>query len=108
MRVQLITFSGCPNASATREALERVLASVRVTQEIEEINTSDPATPESLRGWGSPTVLINGIDVGGQNVPGGSSCRLYADHTGVIRGVPPESLLMASVLRAVGDGDSDN
>jgi len=101
MRIQLITFAGCPNASATRAALDQALAAAGIADRIEEINTSSPETPESLRSWGSPTVLVNGEDVGGQAAPIGPSCRLYRDDDGKVQGSPPASLLSAAVLRAI-------
>ena len=101
MKVQLITFAGCPNASAAREALRRVLAAAGIVDRIEEVDTSDPDTPESLRSWGSPTVLIDGLDVGGQSTPSGPGCRLYSDDRGDVQGVPPEPLLLARVRGAM-------
>jgi hypothetical protein len=101
MRIQLITFAGCPNASATRSALERVLAAAGITDPIEEIDTSAPETAEPLRGWGSPTVLLDGKDVGEEAAPTAPSCRLYKDGEGTVHGAPPESLLSAAVRRAI-------
>jgi len=104
MRIQLITFPGCPNATATRAALDRALAAAGIADRIEEVNTSSPETPESLRGWGSPTVLLNGEDVGGQSAPAGPSCRLYRDENGKVQGAPPVALLFAAVLRVSNGG----
>ena len=48
------------------------------------IDVSDAATSPTLRQWGSPTILIDGIDVGGESAPcGGAACRLYAAGDGV-------------------------
>ena len=101
LRVQLITFPGCPNATAARAALDQALAAVGIADRTEEVNTSSPETPESLRGWGSPTILLNGEDVGGQVASTGTSCRFYRDDDGHVQGSPPASLLTAAVLRAV-------
>lgn len=101
VRIQLITFPGCPNATAARAALDQALAAAGIADRIEEVNTSSPETPESLRGWGSPTILLNGEDVGGQAAPTGPSCRLYSDEHGKVHGAPPASLLTAAVLRAI-------
>jgi len=99
MRIQLITFPECPNASAARAALERALASAGVTDGIEEVNRSDPDTPGPLRGWGSPTVLLDGEDAGGEAEPTGFGCRLYRGDDGRVQGTPPESLLSAALQR---------
>jgi hypothetical protein len=101
MRIQLITFTGCPNTSGAREALTRVLARAGIADVIEEVDTSDPRTPEALRDWGSPTVLIDGVDVGGLDAPSGPGCRLYVQARGASRGIPPESLILAGLRRAL-------
>lgn len=100
MRIQLITSPGCPHATAARAALHQAMAATGIADRIEEVNTSSPYTPESLRGWGSPTVMVDGEDAGGQATPTGPSCRLYRDDDGRVQGVPPASLLSAVVLRA--------
>ena len=100
MRIQFITFSGCPNALAAREALGRVLAASGIAGVIEDVDTSDPSTPEALRNWGSPTVLIDGVDAGGSDGPEGPGCRLYVDEHGVLQPIPPESMILAGLRRA--------
>ena len=91
MKVQLLTFAGCPNSGVAREMLRSVLASTGITASIEEVDTTAPETPDVLRGWGSPTILIDGADVEGQQ-PGGPSCRIYRDEDGRLRGSPSEAL----------------
>jgi hypothetical protein len=94
MKVQLLYFPGCPNVEAAREQLRRVVAD-RAT--IDEIDTTAPDTPASLRGWGSPTILVDGIDVAGGE-PSGSCCRLYPG--GDVRGAPSETAIRAALDRA--------
>jgi hypothetical protein len=101
MKVQLLSFPGCPNADAARGVLKRSLASLRLSQAIEEVDVTAADTPEHLREWGSPTILINDVDVGGESGPSGSSCRLYeAGGDPYLRGAPPESLVLAALERA--------
>ena len=90
MRVQLLSFPGCPNADAAREALRRVLADRELPPNFEEIDVSAPDTPEQLRNWGSPTILVDGTDVADEG-PAGLSCRLYANDTH--RGVPSDEMI---------------
>jgi mercuric ion transport protein len=56
-----------------------------------------PSTPPHLRGWGSPTILIDGVDVAGGS-PSEACCRLYP--TSKERGAPPLALIEAALLRA--------
>ena len=75
MRIQLITFAGCPHAPAARTALEGVLTSLGIRERIEAVDTLSPETPQALRGWGSPTILLDGEDVAGESLPTGPGCR---------------------------------
>lgn len=89
MKVQLLSFPGCPNAVAAREALLRALVATGLPDRIEEVDVTAPGTPEPLRVWGSPTILVDGQDVAGAE-PTGPSCRLYDGAADGRRGVPPE------------------
>lgn len=100
MKVQLLSFPGCPNTAAALESLREVLASRRPGVHVEEIDTTATDAPAGLRGWGSPTILIDGQDVGGAVAPGHTSCRLYRDANGRMQGVPPRALIEAAVARA--------
>src|SRR5262252_7833035 len=100
MKVQLIAFTGCPNADAAREALRRSLKLAGLEPVFEEIDSTAPEAPDQFRERGSPTVLIDGEDVAGQGAPTGHSCRLYRDATGRTFGWPPESLLLDAIRLA--------
>ena len=101
MKIQLVTFPGCPNADATRETVRRALVASGLDPAIEEIDSSSPQTPRPLCLWGSPTVLVDGVDVGGEERPTGPTCRLYRDASGRSHGSPPESLLLEAIRLAL-------
>jgi hypothetical protein len=94
MKIQLLYFPGCPHVDGVRELLRRVVGAGAT---IEELDTTASSTPEQLRGWGSPTVLVDGVDVAGGQ-PDGSCCRLYPD--GDSRGAPSEAAIRAAFARA--------
>lgn len=100
MKLQLLYFEGCPNVDAARAALRGVLAKHHLTVPIEEVCTSEPNAPDRLRVWGSPTILVDGVDVGGEAAPGGASCRRYRDAAGRLQGSPPPSLIESALLGA--------
>lgn len=77
MKVQLLYAAGCPHVGAARTALRDALAAAQLDAPIDELDVDDPATPAALRRWGSPTILIDGVDVAGQGPQDGSTCRLY-------------------------------
>jgi len=81
--------------------LRRCLAGLQLPDTVEEIDVTAADVPEHLHDWGSPTILINGVDVGGEQAPMGAVCRLYAaggDPNS--RGVPSEALIRAAIERA--------
>lgn len=89
MKIQLLYFDGCPNVERARAALRDAMAAERIDQAVEEIDVESPDVPDFARGWGSPTVLIDGADVIGAVRSTGSACRLYAD------GAPSVALIRA-------------
>jgi len=95
MRIQLLTFPGCPNAEGAREALRRSIAAVDLPPGFEEVDVTDPATPDDLRNWGSPTILVDGRDVTG-GAPTGTSCRLYPKSADGRR-VPPDEVIRGAL-----------
>ena len=78
MKIHLLHFQGCPNVDAARSALRGALAAEKLETPFEEIDVQDPSAPEWTRGWGSPTILVDGKDVAGQGRSSSSACRLYA------------------------------
>jgi hypothetical protein len=98
MIVQLIYFPGCPHIEATRKALHDVLLELAGRpDEVLEVDLTARDTPAHLRGWGSPTILIDGVDIEGASA-NGSSCRVYRRSDG--GGAPSRALIRAALLRA--------
>lgn len=94
MKIQLLYFEGCPNLESARAAIRDAIAAERIDEVIEEIDVESPTAPDSVRGWGSPTILIDGKDVTGSSRATGSSCRLYAN------GAPPVDEIRARLVDA--------
>jgi len=115
VRVQLLYFNGCPHAEGARAVLQSTLQSLGLPIAFEEVDTTAPETPPSLRGWGSPTFLIDGQDPFGGAPGHGTTCRLYSG----TQGAPSEPELRAALatmrggapdespLRAVPDLDAE-
>jgi len=96
--VELVYFPGCPNVGAAREAIGAALAAEGLPARWREWNRDDPATPEALRGCGSPTVLVGGRDV----EPAGNEaacCRVY-EHGGALAKAPS----VEAIRKALRDG----
>jgi len=54
----------------------------------------DPCAPAYALGYGSPTILVDGSDIGGDSADHGAPCcRVYANDVGGFEGAPPVSLI---------------
>lgn len=74
--IELIHFEGCPNVEATRENLGKALGTLGWASEWKEWDLEDSDTPDRVRRYGSPTVLVNGLDVSGTEEGSvGLACR---------------------------------
>ncbi len=93
-KIELLVFANCPLADAARASLKQALAELSITA-YEEIDILDPATPDELRGWGSPTILVGGKDVTGAPKGDGVGCRVYQEPGRV----PSLATIVASIRR---------
>jgi len=100
MKIQFLSFPGCPSAPGGLAVLERVVARLGLADRIEEVDMTAPETAEELRDWASPTILIDGVDAGGEMQPNGPGCRMYETAEGGLTGIPPEELISAAIQRA--------
>ena len=106
-RIELIYFTGCPNVEAARDALRQALSHVGLVADWQEWERSDPDSPERIRGYGSPTVLVNGHDVD----PSSSDpecCRIYEDDSGLRRTPDPQRIrsAIAEAISTEEEGES--
>lgn len=103
VKVQLLYFRGCPHVDEARKVLLAALRACALMEvAVEELDVEAATTPIELRQWGSPTILVNGADVAGEETPAGLSCRLYPG--GEPPGVPPQRLIERSVRNALSTG----
>jgi mercuric ion transport protein len=99
-RVELIYDVNCPNVSSAREALIQAFARAGVSASWLEWDRTSPESPRRVRGYGSPTILIDGKDVdGAEPGTGGESCRLYRDGASGFRGVPVVDQIVAALRK---------
>ncbi|MBI2391223.1 MAG: hypothetical protein HYV09_16660 [Deltaproteobacteria bacterium] len=77
--VILVYERTCPNVRAARANLVRAFSEAGLPATWREVDRDAADTPSWLRGFGSPTIVIDGEDVGGAPPADGASCRLYED-----------------------------
>lgn len=100
MKVEILYFEGCPNHAPTLEMVRRALDREKIDAEVETVDVPDIETAQALRFLGSPSVLVDGMDIepGRENDPPFFGCRTYA-FDGKTTGVPPEHWLVDALYR---------
>jgi len=80
MHIELLGFPDCPNTPVMRENLRAALASIGEGLTFRDVDQADLAEDDIRRGWPTPTILVNGIDLFDMPAPTGTamSCRGYA------------------------------
>jgi mercuric ion transport protein len=106
LRVTLVYDRECPNVDRTRSMIRAALRETGAAVTWAEWDRGDAATPAELRSYGSPTVLVNGLDVGfDENETAQSdanACRVYADDCGCLSGVPSSQAIADAIRRTTG------
>jgi hypothetical protein len=89
--VDLVFFEGCPHVEEARNHIRTALQRTGAGPSWHEWDTSQSTTPSDLRGYGSPTVLVDGKDVSGTPPGNGMRC--------VIGGAPAVDLIVEALLQ---------
>jgi mercuric ion transport protein len=101
--VDLVFDDDCPHIDDARALLQTALAQAGLPTQWREWHRDASETPKALRGLGSPTIFVNGLDVSGAEETGrqlvhANSCRVYPSG-GRLRGVPALSTLVIALSR---------
>ena len=107
MRVELLYWDGDPHYMETRQNLVEVLTEDAFETPIQMIAVNSPEDAAFLDFRGSPTIRLDGRDIGdiSEPMPPGLRLRLYpADDGHEDTPVPGKSLIRAAVERARGWG----
>lgn len=97
--VELIYASDCPNVPLARSNLQQAIERAGVPVECAEHRVDDAALPTHARGYGSPTILVDGEDVAGLPPSGERTCRVYQGPTGLVY-APTVEVVEAALRRA--------
>lgn len=98
MKVELLHFLGCPHVPAAREQLRRAFAALGLPAAWDEVDVTADDAPAHVRGYGSPTILVDGEDVTGAPPGDATSCRVYLGSD--LAGAPPLDALVAALRSA--------
>ncbi len=100
IRIELIYDADCPAADDARENLREALRHMNLPPRWTEWERSSPATAQSMRAFGSPTILVDGRDVAGIEAAGAASCRIYQPRPGRLAAVPPVEMIAVALKEA--------
>lgn len=107
LKVELIYDPGCPNVDAARQVLGEAFGEVGAPAMWTEWSTDEQDCPDEVRGYGSPTILVNRADVAPGPHPwapraegSGPRCRLYASPHGR-SGAPSLELVVQAFREAL-------
>jgi hypothetical protein len=103
MRVELLFWSGCPSHPRALAELRAAMADLGLDSEtiaIKEIQTEADAARE--RFVGSPTILIDGVDIRppGVQEPYGLTCRVYHLRDGRVSPTPDPADIRDALAKA--------
>lgn len=99
MKIRVLYFDGCPSYEPTVATVHEVVAEQNLEAEIELIRVSSEEEAIAQRFFGSPTVLINGVDIEALNALTMESdlcCRLYYAQ-GALRGQPSKEMIRTAL-----------
>lgn len=84
--VKFLSFDGCPLAPRALSHLQQAVEELRgqINIAVKQVDLMHPATSESMKRWGSPTILLNGQDISGIRQGDANSCRIYPGPGGVL------------------------
>jgi mercuric ion transport protein len=101
-RVDLIYAADCPNVPLARANLLLAFARTGVRPQWSEHRIDDPDAAPHTRGYGSPTILVEGRDVVGLAPSAETCCRVYEGIAGLARAPAAEQIAsaLASTLQA--------
>jgi multidrug transporter EmrE-like cation transporter len=109
MNVELIYDADCPNLEKTRSLLIKAFTLTGVSARWREWERSASESPEYVRLYGSPTILIDGKDVAGAAPDAGiRACRVYRTEQGKLSRTPPLDAICSALRSASSSGPAGN
>ena len=105
MQIDVVYFEGCPNHAPTVARVKQIAAEMGLAVPVRAVPITTPEEAEQRRFLGSPTVLVNGVDIdphARQQARYGLSCRVYPG----VSGLPPEAMIRAA-LQSASEDDMD-
>lgn len=98
--VELVYDQDCPNVAQARANLVAAFAQANVAPRWSEHLIGD--APPHARGFGSPTILVDGHDVAGASAGASDCCRIYVTEDRALTGAPDVATIADAIAAAAG------
>lgn len=102
--IELVYDRECPNVTHARANLLRAFVRANLTPRWSEYLHDD--APPHARGFGSPTILVDGRDVAGVSAGAEECCRVYTTEGGTLAGVPAVAAIAAALASSEPDASA--
>lgn len=104
LNVEFIFDKDCPNVKSTRANLMKAFSNTNLNARWKEWDRNSDKAPVYAKKHGSPTILINGVDIMGVEPESGANCcRVYEGS-----GVPSVELVSSKLMEAANSFPSEN
>lgn len=100
MNVEFIYDKDCPHIEETRAQLLKAFTQAKLPAKWLEWDRNSEASPNYVRRYGSPTILINGEECVGAKPSDENCCRLYVDGENKLQKAPTVATLLAAFKAA--------
>ena len=100
MRVEVLSFDGCPTYVAATRNVSEVFSEMGIDAEVELVGVNSDAEAERLRFPGSPTIRVDGRDLFPVPERGvwALGCRTYTTPEG-LKGHPTREMIREALVR---------
>jgi len=99
MHVSFLFYEDCPSHELALERLREVLAEEGIDIDVEVVEVESEEQAQELRFIGSPTILLNGLDIDPPppNSHHALSCRAYRLEDGRISPLPSRGMIRRAI-----------
>jgi hypothetical protein len=101
VKIEILYFDGCPNRKVADQRVREVLDEMGVRAKVVHVNVKDEDVAQEIWFPGSPTILVNGVDVApaSNGVPFSMGCRIYPTSSG-FDGAPDKDAIRTAIERS--------
>ena len=101
MHVRFLYSEDCPSHDEALQRLRKVMKEEHIEDDVEVIRVEGSEDVERLKFAGSPTILVNDLDIDPQTHPYYAlTCRAYRLEDGRISPLPSEMMIRAALRKA--------